>query len=153
MHLRLHIDRRTRLRQLGAHALLQLLHQAIGHQPIDSEQFVVFHHLVFLLKAHQQTVAQKAAGGVAQKIGQTSQRERHFGIGLELCHLRQRRCSRLLVCGVPLPGIGAQARGLLKIAAAEGLQRVLPAALRQKVATRFTTPALYQIVAQLRDQH
>ena len=152
LHLAWHIDGPICLRQLRAHALLQLLYQAIGGQAVDGEQLIIFDHLVFLLKTHQQTMAQKAAGGVAQKVRQPCQRQRHLGVRFIRCHLRQHLRLGLLVGRMPFAGKGGQARSLLEIAAAERLQRVLPGALLQQIPL-IALPALGQIVAQLRNQY
>ena len=99
---------------------------------------------------------------MAQKFRQVRQRQRHFGIGLEGSHNRQHLRVPLFMRAIPFAREGRQPRSLLKIAAAEGLQRMLPGTLGQqqtpslpggKSCAAFALPALAQIVAQLRDQH
>ena len=153
-HLLRHIHRCSTGHQ-GHHILLQLLHQLVGGQAVHLEQFVVHHHLVFLLKAHQQPVAQKRPGGVAQKVCQARQIQGHVRVQLQRRHAGCRGGTVRGMGRMPFPGIGVQRRAVLEIPAAERLQRVLPGALRQQIPLRrgIALPALCQVVPQLGYQH
>jgi len=105
LHLQAHVQRRI-VRQLRAHALLQLLNQAVGGQAIDAEPLIVLQQLLVRLKAHLQAVAQKAACGMAQKVRQSRQRQRHFGVGLEGSHDRQHLRCPLFMRAIPFAGKG-----------------------------------------------